>query len=199
MPNQNPPDIPEQEQQGPHFGKYGFEPLKVFFPGETPMGTILSEQVEVGIPPMGHLQRRHVDVMTTDAHMLMRAKRKPTDWRALTWTFDGFRPAMILGIRVGRESVLFFNGSGQVLFARKERDCSANSNENFVLNINNTLALETEGEFWATADAGTTLNVVETWYDLPSIELAAKKIKHEKLNFERFGNLQESTQERKLG
>ena len=191
------PDIPEIEQQS-RFGKYGFQPLGVSHPGDTPSGIVLSEQVDVDIPPMGHLQRRHVDVMTTDAHMLMRVKRKPTDWDPTTWTFDGLRPIQVLGIRVGRETVLFFNGSADVLFARKEGECRATSNKNFVLKLNNTLAIDTEGEFWANAAQGTTINMIETWYDLPSIELARRKLNNEKLELRRYGNMMDSTHERKV-
>lgn len=197
MPSPNSPDIPEQERQQ-HFGKYGFQPLTVAHPGDVPAGIILSEQVGVNVPPMGHLQNRHLDVETTDAHMLMRAKRKPTDWRGMSWFFDGNRPIQLLGIRVGRETALFFNGSSDVLFARTENDCRATSNENFVLKLNNTLALDTEGEFWANAPNNTTLNMIETWYDLASIELAQRKIDHRRIELNRYGDMQSSTHERKV-
>jgi hypothetical protein len=198
MPNQNPPDLPEHMVKPQRFGQYGFQPLGPVMRNDIPTGVVLSEQINITGQPIEHYQRRHIDVETVEAHMLMRAKRKPTDWKPMAWVFTGTVPIQIAGIRVGRESLLFFNGSDDILIARKEVDCRATSNENFVLKLNNTLAIETEGEFWANAATGVTLQTIETWFDLDALILAQKKIDHRKLELRHYGDMMSQQQERKI-
>jgi hypothetical protein len=199
MPNANPPDYPEKMWRAPHFGRYGFQPLGPVPPNATESGIVMAEQANITVPGFEEVRRRHIDRETAEAHMLMRVKRKPTDWRAMTWTFNGLTAIQLLGIRVGRDSAIFFNGTDNVIFARKEGDANARSNENFILNINNTLAIETEGEFWGFAAANVTLQLIETWWDLDAIQLASQKIAHHELELAQYGDLQSSTHERKVG
>lgn len=198
MPNQNPPDSPEHMIKPQRFGQYGFQPLPPVKRDDIPTGVVLSEQIEATAPPMGHYQKRPIDRETIEAHMLMRARRRTTDWDPTTWTFDGLRPVQLAGIRVGRDTFLMFNGSADVLVSRSETECRVTSNKNWTLKIGNTVALETEGEFWATAQAGTTLQTIETFFNLDAMILAQKKIDGKTLNLPAYGDFRSQQQERKI-
>jgi hypothetical protein len=91
-----------------------------------------------------------------------------------------------------------FNGSADVLIARKEGECRATSNKNFTLKIGNTIAIETEGEFWAFAAANTVLQTIETWFDLDAIMLAQRKIDGKEPKLPPYGDFASQQQERKV-
>lgn len=178
------PDIPEQQKQS-RWGRTPFEPIRVTLPGQTISGITISEEAHHEIEPHLHHERLHLDRETVEAEWLFEANRKPTNWRPMTWTLSINQPTQVLGIRPGRATVMFFNGTNRIWFARDETSVRFSTvtnqpvgNEVCSLYPGSSLAVDVESEWWAAAQDGTTVEMIETWYDLDAIALARQKIKH---------------------
>jgi hypothetical protein len=158
----------ESEKQQ-HFGEYGFQPLRPVMGQQT---TQLAEELENEDPPLWHEQKHHLTQRETiEAEALLRADRSPSDWDPLTVLFDGKTNQQLAGIQIGRETIMLFNGTGNILLAKSESGLAANSNKNFTLYEGASCSIDTEGELWGFAVAGAQVSVVSTFYDLDQLAL----------------------------
>lgn len=151
------------------FGGTPFEPLVPIVDPES--GMQLSQEVAKAEPSRINPEHYAHDKELMLAEMLLRAKRSPTDWKPATFVFDGVSTVQIAAIRPGRQTIILFNGTNSIIVARKESGIK--SNENFTLAQGASVNFDTEGPLWAfSATSGTTLSVVELYYDLEQMALA---------------------------
>lgn len=105
---------------------------------------------------------------------LINLKRSPTDWEVNTVTFQNTQPTLLTGRRPLRETVLLFNGSANVTIAVTANNTA--TTKNFVLASGAAVAIDTEGPVWGTAVAGTTVVVMETFYDVRKMAAVVEEI-----------------------
>lgn len=164
------------------FGQEGFgEQFSVNSPVVLAGQQVMTEQTRVIEQPELHTVTLDEDPEILAAEMLLKADREATDWKPITYTFDGINPQQI-GRMVGRVTILFFNGTGPVTIARKIAQLVPGTNQNFVLAPGASCSISTEGEFWLTGTNGTQLSVVQTFWDLEGLVIAKKRSKNAHYN-----------------
>ncbi len=115
---------------------------------------------EVGLHPFTNIEK-------TQAEQLTSIKRSPTDWAPRTLTALDTVPIQLTKPRVGRKTLMIFNGSAAVTLARTYTDLVSPTSTAFItLNAGNSLSIETEGGFWwKPSAAGMTISYIETFWD----------------------------------
>lgn len=153
------------------FGQQGFETVPVYSPGVLAQQKQITEQTQIQELPENHKRPLKEDVEIMAAEMLLHNKRSATDWKVITYTFDGTNPQQV-GRMVGRVTIVFFNGTNNVTVARTVAGLAATANEQFIVTAGNSASIDTEGEFYMTAVANTTISVLHTFWDLEAMALA---------------------------
>lgn len=171
--------FPNQQPIVGVFGKEGFgEQFSTFSPAVTAQQNQIVEEINIQELPEIHRIPFEEDVEILAAEMLLTAKRSPTDWKPITYTFDGKNPQQV-GRMVGRKTIVFFNASATVTIGRTVNSLGTGSNENFTVPSGNSASIDTEGEFWMTAVSGTTISVLQTFWDLEAMIIAKRRTKRE--------------------
>jgi hypothetical protein len=159
------------------FGQEGFgEQFLVNAPAITAQQQQISEETQIQELPDLHNRPIEEDVEILAAEMLLKADRSATDWKPITYTFDGVNPQQV-GRMVGRVTIVLFNGTGNVMVARTVNGLSVASNENFTLVQGASVSVDTEGEFYLTAAVGIKLSVIQTFWDLGAMVVAKERTK----------------------
>jgi hypothetical protein len=179
------PRPPTEQEKQQHFGEYGFQPL---LPVPIQQTTQLSEELYQENPPQIHPEKHAIDRQTVEAESLMSGQRQPTDWDPITWTFDGLKSIQMAGPEPGRETIMFFNGSGNVVIAKSDSGLAINSNKSFTLYEGDSCSVDTEGEFWGFAAEGVELMMVRTYYDLDAMALARRRLENNDLKLSTITN-----------
>lgn len=175
-------NFPTQQPIVGVFGQEGFgEQFSVNSPLVLAAQQTMVEETRIIEQPELHRITIEEDPEILAAEMLLKADREATDWKPITFTFDGINPQQV-GRMVGRVAILFFNGTGPVTIARKQADLSSLSNENWTLATGASSSINTEGEFWLTAANGTKLSVIQTFWDLEGLVVAKKRSKNAHYN-----------------
>jgi hypothetical protein len=161
------------------FGQEGFgEQTPVNAPAVVMQQKVITEQTQLQELPEHHRDPVTEDVEILAAEMLLKANRSPTDWKPITYTFDGENPQQI-GRMVGRKTIVFFNGSNPAVIGRTVNSVTGVSNENFTLTNPDSASIDTEGEFWIMMfNSGDTLSVVQTFWDLGAMVVAKRRTKN---------------------
>jgi hypothetical protein len=161
------------------FGQEGFgEQFSVYSPAVTAQQNQVVEEIEIQEQPELHKQPVEEDVEIIAADMLLKADRSATDWIPITYLFDGTNPQQV-GRSVGRVTIVLFNGTANVVVARTVNGLSASSNKNFTLNAGDSVSIDTEGEFYLNAVAGTKVSVIQTFWDLGAMAVAKRRIRQQ--------------------
>lgn len=105
---------------------------------------------------------------------LINLKRQPTDWEPTTVTFQSANPQLLTGRRPLRDTVAIFNASANVVISVTA--AGSGTNKNFTLAPGASFELDDEGPVWGTAVAGTTVVVVETFYDVRKMAAVVEEI-----------------------
>ena len=169
----------EYPNQQPIIGVFGREPNDTYVPQPFGLGTGMQIKEETLTQELPEVHRRpfEEDKEIIEAETLLHIKREATDWKPITYTFDGKNPQQVARL-IGRQTISFFNGSANVTIANNQTGVTnPSSNENFILTTGNSASIDTEGGFWLMAVAGTTISVVQTYYDLDAIALTKRRIK----------------------
>ena len=160
------------------FGQEGFgEQVAVNSPAVLVGQKTMIEQTRIIEQPELHKEPIEEDVEILAAEMLLKANRSPTDYRVITFTFDGVNPQQI-GRMVGRKTIVFFNSSDNIVIGRTVNSLSESSNENFILDTGNSASIDTEGEFWMMGAEGDTISVLQTYWDLEAMVVAKRRSKN---------------------
>lgn len=138
---------------------------------------------EVAIPKPGQPGNKDRQPITTMeitdrliAEQLVNLKRSATDWVVNTVTFESSTVAQQLaGRRPLRDTVLIFNASATTTIGNARN--SLVNTTNLGLASGASLAIETEGPVWATATQGTTVVVLESFWDIRKIADVVEEIR----------------------
>lgn len=168
--------------QQPIVGVFGAEPfMPLAPPPNNAVETAAQIIEEIGYQEMPELHRRpwEDDKEVMEAEMLLKNNREATDCKPLTITFDGENYFQI-GRWPGRKTIMFFNGSANVTIANTVAGVTNTaSNENWTLEQGNSASIDTEAPFWLMATSGTTVSIIQTYYDLDAMALARWRVKNE--------------------
>lgn len=169
--------FPNQQPIVGVFGQVGFgEQFTVNSPIVLAQQQTMVEETRIIEQPELHKEPIQEDVEILAAEMLLKANRSPTDWNPITYLFDGVNPQQI-GRKVGRKTIVFFNGNDNIIIARRVNGLTQASNESFILNTGNSASIDTEGEFWLFGAAGDQISVIETYWDLGAMVVAKRRSK----------------------
>lgn len=100
-----------------------------------------------------------------DREALITRRRQPTDWSPTTVELAAGAIAQVVAVRVNRKSVTVLNtGTNPCLLGATSGAVANQTSSTFPLATGSTLSMETEAAIWAISAAGTTLQVIETYY-----------------------------------
>lgn len=104
-----------------------------------------------------------------DHEALVTRRRQPTDWVATT-VVVGATAVQVVTYRPNRKSVLILNtGANPVVVGATEGAVANGSSATFSIAASTSLSLDMEAAVWGSSSAGTTLQVVETYYGRASL------------------------------
>jgi hypothetical protein len=110
---------------------------------------------------------------------LVNLKRSPTDHVIRTVTFPTTAPQLLAGRRVLRETIIFFAASATVTIGVTQQSVGVGA-DTFTIGTTGTtvVSLDTEGPFWGTAVADTTISIIETFWDIQKVADVVEEIAH---------------------
>lgn len=113
---------------------------------------------------------------TENAQRLAELKRSPTDWDPQTITILDAVAQQIVPYRAWRQSIALFAASANLQISNRQGPKPAKCVT--LIATSGVIEMETEGPFWVIGGTpGTTLQVIETFYDIPRLSNAQDEYK----------------------